>query len=352
MKPAAVLEKTRNLKDWPVKLLAIPLLSIIIPNLTGIITHARYTNSEIAGSYLFFAFIAFTVWEGNVMLMRIVKRKYKWGHRNYYKTILAFFICNVVYSGTISFLLLMLWRFLSRETSADCQPVLYTTLIIIVTANLVTNTYENFFLNQEQLNTLSRVEQLSLAKAQAELIALKNQIDPHFMFNSLNTLSFLIATNPLNARLYNDTLAKVYHYILRNKDKDLVLLREEIEFISNYFYLLKIRFDNSINMTIDVNDVDAEEFLILPISLQTLVENAIKHNEFTSNKPLDIYVSVTYRYVLVKNQVNLKTYPVPTSRIGLHNLDNRYKLITGRSILVDNTQNTFAVKLPIINLAV
>ena len=163
---------------------------------------------------------------------------------------------------------------------------------------------------------------------------------------------FLISTNPHNAKLYNDTLAKVYHYILRNKGKDLVLLREEIEFISNYFYLLKIRFESSINMTIEINDVDAEEYLILPISLQTLVENAIKHNEFTEKRPLVINVSVTSNYVLVKNQVNLKTYPVPTSRIGLNNLDSRYKLITGRSILVDNMQTLFTVKLPIINIAV
>ena len=105
-------------------------------------------------------------------------------------------------------------------------------------------------------------------------------------------------------------------------------------------------------MTIEINDVDAEEFLILPISLQTLVENAIKHNEFTDGKPLTIYVAVTSNYVLVKNQLNLKSYPVPTSRIGLNNLDNRYKLITGRSILVDTMSNVFTVKLPIINLAV
>lgn len=346
------LEKNRTINDKPVKLLAIPLLGILIPNLTGIITHARYSTGEIIGSYLFFIFVSFVVWEGNVQLMRMIKRKYKWGHRSYYKTILALFVSNALYSGTSSVLLLLLWLFLSRETYTDWHPIFYTSVIIIITANLVTNTYENFFLNQEQVNALSRVEQLSLAKAQAELIALKNQIDPHFMFNSLNTLSFLISSDPQSAKLYNDTLAKVYHYILRNKDKDLVLLREEIEFISNYFYLLKIRFDNSINMTIEINDVDAEEFLILPISLQTLVENAIKHNEFTDNKPLTIYVSVTSNYVLVRNQVNVKTYPVPTSRIGLNNLDNRYKLITGRSILVDDISNLFTVKLPIINLAV
>ncbi|HVX51642.1 MAG TPA: sensor histidine kinase [Chitinophagaceae bacterium] len=353
MKPAAgALEKTKPLRDWPVKLLAIPALGIAIPNITGLITHERYTFWEIGASYLFFVFISLVVWQGNVKLMRLVKRRYKWGHRAYYKTILAFFISNVVYSGTVSALLLALWFLSSHEAITDWHPIFYTTLIIVVTANLITNTYENFFLNQEQVNTLSRVEQLSLAKAQAELIALKNQIDPHFMFNSLNTLSYLISSDPQSAKLYNDTLAKVYHYILRNKDKDLVLLREEIEFISNYFYLLKIRFDNSIAMTIEITDVDAEEFLILPISLQTLVENAIKHNEFTENKPLAIDVSVTSSYVLVKNQVHLKTYPVPTSRIGLNNLDNRYKLITGRKILVDNTPGIFTVKLPIINLAV
>ncbi len=347
-----VLEKNRYLNDGPVKLLAIPVLGILIPNITGIITHGRYSTGEIIASYCFFIFIAFVVWEGNVQLMRVIKRKYKWGHSSYYKTVLALFFSNVIYSGISSSLLLLLWLFLSRETYTNWHPVVYTALIIIVTSNLVTNTYENFFLNQEQVNTLSRVEQLSLAKAQAELISLKNQIDPHFIFNSLNTLSFLISSNPQSAKLYNDTLAKVYHYILRNKDKDLVVLREEIEFISNYFYLLKIRFDNSINMTIEINDVDAEEFLILPISLQTLVENAIKHNEFTDSKPLGIYVSVTSNYVLVKNPVNLKTYPVATSRIGLNNLDNRYKLITGRSILIDNHLNFFTVKLPIINMAV
>ncbi len=342
--------ENKYINDKIAKIIAIPLLGIVIPNVTGIITNSRYSIPELTGSYLFFMLISFFVWEGNVLLMRVIKRKYKWGHTSYYKTILALFFSNVVYSGVSSLLLLLLWVFLSKENYNSWHPIGRTVLVIIITASFVTNMYENFFLNQEQVYALSRVEQLSLAKAQAELIALKNQIDPHFIFNSLNTLSFLISSDPQNAKLYNDTLAKVYHYILRNKEKDLVLLREEIEFISNYFYLVRIRFDSSISMTIEINDVDAEEFLILPISLQTLVENAIKHNEFTDSKPLTIYVSVTSNYVFVKNQLNLKTYPVPTSRTGLNNLDNRYKLITGRNILIDNAQNFFTVKLPIINL--
>jgi LytS/YehU family sensor histidine kinase len=177
---------------------------------------------------------------------------------------------------------------------------------------------------------------------------LKNQIDPHFIFNSLNTLSFLITRDPQNARLYNDTLAKVYRYILSNKEKDLVLLKEEVEFISNYFYLLKIRFGEAISMVIEITDLSSEDFLIPPISMQALVENAIKHNEFNEKTPLVINVSVSSNYAVVKNIINLRTYTVPSSRIGLGNLDNRYKLITKRNIIIENNFKTFTVKLPII----
>jgi LytS/YehU family sensor histidine kinase len=194
----------------------------------------------------------------------------------------------------------------------------------------------------------SRVEQLNIAKAQAELEALKNQIDPHFIFNSLNTLSFLITRDPQNARLYNDTLAKVYRYILSNKEKDMVLLREEIEFISNYFYLLKIRFGDAISMVIEITDLSSEDFLIPPISMQALVENAIKHNEFNDRTPLTINISISSNYAIVRNIINPKNYATPTSKIGLGNLDHRYKLITKRNIIIENNFKSFTVKLPII----
>ena len=227
-------------------------------------------------------------------------------------------------------------------------PVINTALIIIVAASFITNIYEIIYLNREREYNQTRADQLNVAKAQAELEALKNQIDPHFIFNSLNTLSYLITRDPQSARLYNDTLAKVYRYILGNKDKDLVLLREEVEFISNYFYLLKIRFSEAINMEIEITDLSAEEFLIPPISLQTLVENAIKHNEFTDNNPLTIHVSVFSNYVVIKNLIKPKNYASPTSRIGLNNLDNRYKLITKRNIIIENNFRFFTVKLPIL----
>ena len=331
-----------------VKLIGIPALGLLIPNLTGLISNRLYSATELFACYLFFITVAFLVWEGNVRLMYFIRVRYPWSKKTYYKIIFSLFFANIVYSGLISAVLLNLWRYCSHEIRPGNESVLKTVLVIIIAACFITNIYEILFLNREKEDTETRVEQLNVAKAQAELEALKNQIDPHFIFNSLNTLSFLITRDPKSARLYNDTLARVYRYILSNKDRDLVLLREETEFISNYFYLLKIRFAEAISMTIEINDLSAENYLIPPISLQALVENAIKHNEFSEKKPLAINVSIHSDYVIVKNDLNRRNGAQPGSKIGLSNLDNRYKLLTKRNIIVENNFESFTVKLPII----
>jgi sensor histidine kinase YesM len=342
------MNKRIALNDRLVKLIGIPALGLFIPNLTGLITNRLYTFSEIVACYLFFVVVAFLAWEGNIRLMYFIRERFPWSKSSYYKIIVALFFANIVYSGLVSLSLLRLWQFCSKEPQGDTQHLINTVLVIIIAACFITNIYEILFLNLEKEYNESRVEQLNVAKAQAELEALKNQIDPHFIFNSLNTLSFLITRDPKNARLYNDTLARVYRYILSNKERDLVLLREEVEFISNYFYLLKIRFAEAISMSIEITDLSAENFLIPPISLQALVENAIKHNEFSEKKPLYIDVSISADYVIVKNVIQRRSNPQPTSKIGLNNLDNRYKLITKRNIQVENNFEFFVVKLPII----
>jgi sensor histidine kinase YesM len=336
------------LNDRLVKALGVPALGLFIPNLSGLITNRLYSYSELVACYLFFIVVAFLVWEGNVRLMYFIRARFPWSKRSYYKIIIALFFANIVYSGVLSGVLLRLWQYCSHEPQGENQHLINAILIIIIAACFITNIYEILFLNLEKEYNETRVEQLNVAKAQAELEALKNQIDPHFIFNSLNTLSFLITRDPKNARLYNDTLARVYRYILSNKERDLVLLREEVEFISNYFYLLKIRFADAISMSIEITDLSAENFLIPPISLQALVENAIKHNEFSEKKPLSIDVSISSDYVIVRNVIHRRSTPQPTSKIGLNNLDNRYKLITKRNIMVENNFETFVVKLPIV----
>lgn len=335
------------LNDRMVKLFGIPLLGIAIPNVTNLITNNRYAIAELVANYFFFILVSFIVWQGNVVLMNFIKKKFEWRYSRYYRVMIALLISNFLYSGLISVLLLCGWKFISRESEA-WAPVINTSFVIIVVSVFITNIYEIVSLNNEREYNLSRVEQLNVAKAQAELEALKNQIDPHFIFNSLNTLSFLITKEPQSAKLFNDTLAKVYRYILSNKDKDLVLLKEEVEFISNYFYLLKIRFRDAINMEIEINDLSADDFLIPPISLQALVENAIKHNDFNDRNPLTINVSISSNFIIVKNAIRPKAHVQPSSKSGLINLGNRYQLITKRHVVVENNFNIFSVKLPVL----
>src|ERR1700754_4542644 len=312
--PTTAMNTQQALNDRMVKLIGIPALGMLIPNLSGLISNRLYSLSELVACYLFFITVAFLVWEGNVRLMYFIRAKYPWTNKTYYKIIISLFFANIVYSGLVSSVLLKLWFYCSHETRPGNEAIVNTVLIIIIAACFITNIYEILFLNREKEDTRSHVEQLNIAKAQAELEALKNQIDPHFIFNSLNTLSFLITRDPQSARLYNDTLAKVYRYILSNKEKDMVLLREEIEFISNYFYLLKIRFGEAISMVIEITDLSSEDFLIPPISMQALVENAIKHNDFNDKTPLTISVSISSNYVIVKNIINPKNYANPTSK--------------------------------------
>ena len=342
------MNKTTVLRDRTVRSIGIPLLGILIPNLTGLITNRLYRSIELVGNYLYFIVVFWLVWEGNIRLMYVIRKKFPWTRGSYYKIIIALFFVNVVFSGLLSWALLKTWKIWSREPAGDNSALFSTVLIIVITACFIANIYEILFLNLEKEVNESRVQQLNIAKAQAELEALKNQIDPHFIFNSLNTLSFLITRDPKSARRYNDTLALVYRYILGNREKDLVLLREEIDFIGNYFYLLKIRFAEAISMLIEITDLSAENFLIPPISMQTLVENAIKHNEFSDTTPLNISVSISSDYVIVSNAIRRISDPHPSSKIGLRNLDNRYKLITKRNIIIENNFESFTVKLPII----
>jgi len=167
------------------------------------------------------------------------------------------------------------------------------------------------------------------------------------MFNSLNTLSYLIENDSSKAKLYNDNLAEVYRYILYNKDRNLVLLSEELTFAEKYFSLIKIRFDDSVSFTV-ASTVDHDAFLIPPISLQILLENAIKHNEFSERKPMIITLDIQNEKAVITNDIRPKKIKKQSSHIGLNNLGERYKLITEKEIAVRQEAKKFIVELPLL----
>ena len=194
----------------------------------------------------------------------------------------------------------------------------------------------------------TRLLELQKTNLQSQFEVLKQQVNPHFLFNSLNVLASLIRADPDLAESFTEKLSKVYRYVLENKEKDMVSLITEMDFINSYIFLLNIRFKGKIFVTINLDDIKPE-MMILPMALQILIENAIKHNTFSRTEPLHIEISVDRdSYLAVKNNLRLRGSYVQSTGIGLANIMNRYRLITDKEPLFQKTDDSFIARIPLI----
>ncbi|HSD08348.1 2TM domain-containing protein [Flavobacterium sp.] len=183
--------------------------------------------------------------------------------------------------------------------------------------------------------------------ANAKFETLKNQIDPHFLFNSLNVLSSLIEENPDNAQRFTTSLSKIYRYVLEQKDKELVSVAEELSFAKTYMNLLKMRFENSLFYELPealIND----EAKVVPLSLQLLLENTVKHNIVSEQKPLHIRIFIDGDYLAIQNDLQKKEVLQSRQGVGLQNIVDRYSIITNRKVLIEQNEKTFTVKIPVL----
>lgn len=183
--------------------------------------------------------------------------------------------------------------------------------------------------------------------ASAKFDALKNQLDPHFLFNSLNVLNSLIEENPKQAQKFTTSLSKVYRYVLEQKNKDLIDVDEELEFARTYVQLLKMRFENSIVFEI-LEKSGNPEAKIVPLSLQLLLENAVKHNVATESKPLNIKVYDDNGSLVVSNNLQQKKTLKKSTGFGLRNIEQRYGILTDRKVHIEKSETDFSVRLPML----
>jgi len=346
MKQAAYKDK---INDIGFRVILVPFFGIAIPLITGMVNGQNFTNWQIKLSFLYTIFIAFIIWEGNRYLLFSMRSYFDWYKKPLKKIIVLLFGISF-YTLPVSILLLAGWYHIFINTGANWPTIFTASLIIMICVIFITHVYETVFLVKESASEMLRAEQLERARAEAELEALKNQIDPHFIFNSLNTLSYLIEEKPARAKQFNDNMADVYRYILQNKARGLVLLQEEISFLEDYFSLLKIRFENAVQLNLTADKALFDQYLVPPISLQVLMENAIKHNEFSDELPLVIEISFSGDTLVFYNEIRKKTLRKHSSRIGLKNLDERYKLITGHTITIEETEKIFKVVLPVLKI--
>jgi len=198
--------------------------------------------------------------------------------------------------------------------------------------------------------SIAEKEQLEKANVQSQLEILKNQIKPHFLFNSLNTLATLIPEDSEQSVKYVESLAKVYRYILEIKDKKLISLHEELDCIQAYLFMLQIRFGDNLKVHINENGLDHHHHIV-PLSLQLLIENAMKHNIISNKKPLFIDIERGKNSnLIISNNLQKKEQMMPSTGIGLDNINKRYQMISHKEIDVIVTDSKFSVSIPLISV--
>jgi len=274
----------------------------------------------------------------NFHIMEVHSKQRKW----VWVSFLGSFAFAYVYNFLFCHLLPLLYPQIARGSTQFSRTILMTdlisALIVILTTYLLSSVYEN------QQNMLKN-EKLVAENIRTRYEVLKSQVDPHFLFNSLNTLDGLISLDTVKAHEYVQNLSSVFRYTIGNKE--IIQLGDELDFTEAYIGLMKIRYGDSLHVNILV-DNEYKSSYIMPISIQLLVENAIKHNVLSNKMPLVIHIETTKNDTIkVWNMIQAKNTPETGEGIGLSNLAERYDLLFQKEIQISSNE-TFCVELPLI----
>jgi len=311
-------------------------------------TSLQRTTLVIAFSGSFWVFL----WKGNELLSNNINKKLSWLD----EPVKSFFIgLGVMLVYTIGITTLINYVFviiiLKREFSSEViQDQFIPTSIVAVIVTLIIS----LFLHGRSFLMAWRQAAINAEKLKTESIAsryesLKNQVNPHFLFNSLNALSNLVYEDQDLAVKFIRKLSEVYRYVLDTREKEVVKLSDELAFLDSFIFLQKIRYENNLQVTIDLPR--NSEIMLPPLSLQMLVENAIKHNIITDDEPLLINLFLEdQNFIVVKNNLQKKNIRDDSSGIGLSNIKARYEYLTQKPVEVLQTSEEFSVKIPVLNL--
>lgn len=332
-------------RDIYLRILFIPLLGISLPLISGMINYVFFSPLQLVAANFFFILTSFTIWTGSHWIHKKLRPLFS-PHVNPFAKIVTVGAAASLYGAGIGSFAYLAW--LKASGSSFDETIVTRFLVLCVVAVVVfTLIYEILFLSQERERDNKLVNEMGRELSQAELQALSNEMDPHFVFNSLNAMNHLILHNPMQAHLFNNNLAQVFKYFLLNKTRDLIPLKDEISFIRNYFFLLQIRYEDKLQLQLALGD-NYQSIMIPPCALQVLIENAIKHNEFSEERPLMISVVMNGHYLKVSNNYRPRPYSLHSTHTGLSNLRARFRLICRKEIVVEQTRELFTVKLPVI----
>jgi len=334
--------------DALLMIIGIPLISFIIPI---VFMGCRFNRPPYFSwdKYLVTLGITATIWIGNRYIMVYSRSKYPAFNdvrrRLWFQSLLMF-----VFTVATN---IILGRAFDSVFNTD--PGQFTAADIIVHSNsaaifctiMIIAIYESIYFMNELRKSVEEKEMLKRESLNAQLNALRTQVNPHFLFNNLNTLSSIIPENPDQAVEFVQQLSKVYRHILEVENEKSIPLKDELEVLSAYAFLLQTRFGSNLDINIDVPNEKMNK-RIVPLSLQILMENAIKHNIVSSDRPLKVEVFAENGNLLVRNNLQKKNQLNESTGIGLDNIRNRCKILGNGEVKVTESGTTFTVSIPLI----
>jgi len=311
-----------------------PAGTVIDPNIPDLVLRMFYTFP------VAFLFLWFNLEKDRISIGTLNLDLTKWRYRIPLNLLLLFFV-------NVFLIRLHLW-FVDSLVQGQFFKPLFTigNVLLVVFCILAAHIYQLVFRNQQ---VEFENKELQKKNAEARYEALKNQLNPHFLFNAFNTLNSLIEHDRESAVSFVNDMSDVYRYVLRSSYQDLVFVEEELEFLAAYNKMLLHRHAPKLVIDVDIND-DFRNYKILPMALQMLVENAIKNNKLSTTSPLNIRIFPNGdSAITVMNNLQQRFLKKSATGIGLYNLNERYLHLTGREILIRETENKFIVTVPVIS---
>ena len=296
---------------------------------------------------LFILVIILIIWLGNEAINKGLNSKYNW-IENVKKRLIIQSILSVLFTSITLFILMY---FLHQLRFGDGQIVnrkmveIFPPAILFTFALLAVKIGSEFF--SALKNSLIEIEKYKTESANAQLQNLKNQLNPHFLFNNLSVLTSLVYKNQDRAAYFINELAKVYRYVLETKNSELVSLNEELAFLGHYIYLQKIRFEDSISFEIEIEENKKSAYL-LPMCLQMLVENTIQHNETSQANPLKVLIYTENNSLVIENTILSRSNVSESTKTGIKNIKQRYSFFTDEKVIISNNGKIFKIFLPLI----
>ncbi len=345
--------KNRERNSSKASLLVILIIAVVVP--LHYILDAYFAQGkdpslewlgEFLNSFVFTAIISTVLYTAITNITKLLEKVLPWqkyGRRRFFTELIVVAVATIVLSTTVAHI----W-FKYVEDCEDPTPIVFKVAVIsLIVTTIVTAIYEAVYLFGQWNVALVNTEKLKKENLQSQFDSLKNQVNPHFLFNSLNTLATIIPEDPDQAVQFVQKLSSVYRYLLQYKDNETVDLKTELDCIDAYFFLQQIRFGDNLHVHVNIPPSHYTK-QIPPLTLQILVENSIKHNIISLQKPLTVEIYVDDAQMLVtRNNLQKKKSVESSTKIGLQNLMNRFEYIYGQGIDIFETDTDFIVKVPL-----